>query len=36
LSKAVIMKDGRWQEIERLYNSALERKPEERAAFGPD
>ena len=26
------MKEGRWQEIERLYNSALERKPDERAA----
>jgi hypothetical protein len=27
------VKNGRWQEIERLYNSALERRPEERAAY---
>lgn len=27
------MKNGRWQEIERLYNSTLERKPEERSAY---
>jgi serine/threonine protein kinase len=27
------LKNGRWQEIERLYNSALERKPEARAAY---
>jgi len=27
------MKDGRWQEIERLYTSALARKPEDRASY---
>lgn len=27
------MKNGRWHEIEQLYSSALERKPEERAAY---
>jgi serine/threonine protein kinase len=27
------MKDWRWQEIERLYNSVLERKPEDRVAY---
>ena len=27
------MKPERWQEIERLYYAALEREPDERAAF---
>src|SRR5262249_44013863 len=27
------MKPERWQQVERLYNAAMERKPDERAAF---
>jgi hypothetical protein len=27
------MKEGRWQDIERLYNRDLKRKPEQRAAY---
>jgi hypothetical protein len=33
LTRGNDIEDGRWQEIERLYNGALERKPEERAPY---